>query len=387
MFQSFPVIQCASGIEPPPPDDPEALAATLRAAAPRFAKDITADDLTTEADDCAKLVGDAKPVALSYTGDGPIVVVGGTNDPATPIRWAQKMVGELGPNARLVTFTGEGHGQLLVSTCVTDIEGSLLADLKLPGPDTVCDPDPVVEKPDWWDALPVPDGISDVASLPALAAALGATPTQVFSEMRTTSLSAEDAVAAYTDVLSSAGFEQFDAAGSCRSTTSRRARTATRQRQHVRRDRPGAEGLRRRGVAERQGRCAAQHHGGVDHRHRQLGDRTQPGLEPSACHSSARRRSDRGGCSWLVTITPSIMSPTIAAHGRPFSCTEMTAPLATRRSERSTPAIRGGQRNPGATKPRRRTSRPMVRAALAKSREVLLTGIRAVSRRGVTPRL
>lgn len=211
LFQSFPVIQCASGVEAAPPDDPEALAATLRAAAPRFAKDITADDLTTEADDCAKLVGVAKPVALSYSGDGPIVVVGGTNDPATPIRWAQKMTGELGPNARMVTFTGEGHGQLLVSTCVTDIEGALLADLTLPEPKTVCDPDPVVDKPEWWDALPVPEGVSEVASLPALAAALGATPTQVFSEMRTTTLSAEDAVAAYTKVLSSAGFEQFDA--------------------------------------------------------------------------------------------------------------------------------------------------------------------------------
>ena len=45
LFQSFPVIQCASGIASPPPDDPEALAATLRAEAPRFAKDFTAADL------------------------------------------------------------------------------------------------------------------------------------------------------------------------------------------------------------------------------------------------------------------------------------------------------------------------------------------------------
>ena len=210
LFQSFPVIQCASGIEPQPPADPEGLAATLRAAAPRFGKDITAEDLTTQVDDCTKLVGTVDPVALSYAGKGPIVVVGGTNDPATPIRWAQKMTGELGPNARMVTYTGEGHGQLLVSTCVTDIEASLLTDLTLPDPDKVCNPDPIVEKPDWWDALPVPDGISDVASLPATAALL-AEPTQVFSEMRTTSLSAKDAVAAYKDALIGDGFQQFDA--------------------------------------------------------------------------------------------------------------------------------------------------------------------------------
>ena len=137
---------------------------------------------------------------MSYAGDGPIVVVGGTNDPATPIRWAQKMVGELGPNARLVTFTGEGHGQLLVSTCVTDIEAAVLTELTLPDPDTVCEPDPAVAKPEWWDALPVPDGVSRRRRTSRLLAAiLGAEPTVVFSEMRTTTLSADDAVAAYTD--------------------------------------------------------------------------------------------------------------------------------------------------------------------------------------------
>lgn len=211
LFQSFRVISCASGIGSPTPEDPEALAATLRAEAPRFAKDLTAADVTSDADSCKKLVGDVKPDKISYTGKGPIVLVGGDNDPATPIRWAKKMVGELGPNARLVTFTGEGHGQLLVSTCVTDIEGSLLEDLKLPDANTVCDPNPVVPKPDWWDSLPVPSGISDVVSLPAVAAVLGAEPTQVFSELRTSSLSAKDAVAAYTKALSGAGLDEFDA--------------------------------------------------------------------------------------------------------------------------------------------------------------------------------
>jgi pimeloyl-ACP methyl ester carboxylesterase len=211
LFQSFPVIRCASAMESPPPDDPEALAATLHTEAPRFGKDITAKDLTSDSDECNKLVGAVEPAKVSYTGDGPIVLVGGTNDPATPIRWAKKMLGEMGPNARLVTFTGEGHGQLLVSTCVTDIEGALLAKLTLPKADAVCDPDPVVAKPDWWDTVPVPDGMSAVVSLPALAAVLGASPTQIFSEMRTTSMSADDAVAAYTTALSGIGLDKFDA--------------------------------------------------------------------------------------------------------------------------------------------------------------------------------
>lgn len=211
LWQSLPIIRCASGVEAPPPTDPEALAATLRAAAPRLGKDLTADDLTSRAKDCATLVGNARPVELSYSGDGPIVVVGGINDPATPIRWAKKMTAELGSNARMVTFTGEGHGQLGVSTCVTDIEGALLAKLTLPKADTVCDPDPVIPKPTWWDTLPVPEGISAVTSLPAVASDLPASPTQVFGEMRTTTMSPEDAVAAYTQVLAGGGFESFDA--------------------------------------------------------------------------------------------------------------------------------------------------------------------------------
>jgi pimeloyl-ACP methyl ester carboxylesterase len=210
LFQSLPVIECASGIEAKPPDDPEALAAILRAAAPRRGKDITADDLISGTDDCNKLVGEAKPVELDYAGEGPIVVIGGANDPATPIRWAEEMTAELGPNARMVTNTGEGHGQLLVNTCVTDVEAAVLVDLKLPDAGTVCDPDPIVEKPEWWDGLPVPAGMSDVVSLPVLATALGIDPTQLFGEARTTSLSADDAVAAYTDALKLKGFETLD---------------------------------------------------------------------------------------------------------------------------------------------------------------------------------
>ena len=209
LSQSFPVIRCASGIGPPPPPDPEALAAAMRAAAPRLGKDTTAKDLTAEADECTSLVGHVDPVKVSYTGNGPIVVVGGTNDPATPIRWAKKMAGEMGTHTRLVTFTGEGHGQLLASTCVTDIEGALLTKLTLPDSGTTCDPDPPVEKPDWWDQVPVPSVVSNPVDLPALGALLGTS--QVFSELRTTSLSALDAVAAYNNAVRTTDFQPFDA--------------------------------------------------------------------------------------------------------------------------------------------------------------------------------
>jgi pimeloyl-ACP methyl ester carboxylesterase len=211
--QSFPVITCASGIEAQSPDDPAALLATLKAAAPRMAKDLTVTDLTSDHDRCQAITGIVDPVQIKYAGDGPILLIGGTNDPATPIRWAKKMVGELGPNARLTTYTGEGHGALLASKCVTDLEGQLLADLKLPAADKVCDPDPVIPKPDWWDSLPTPDQISPATDLPALAAAIGADPTQVYGDFHETSLNADDAVTAYEHALEGSDWQLFETPG------------------------------------------------------------------------------------------------------------------------------------------------------------------------------
>jgi pimeloyl-ACP methyl ester carboxylesterase len=209
MFQSSAVIRCASGLDQQPPPDPEALAARLREAAPRFGKTITADDLVSDTDECGELVGDVTAFEIGYAGAGPIVVVGGTNDPATPLRWAQEMAVAMGPAARLVTFTGEGHGQLLVSTCVTDIEATLLTRLELPADGTVCDPDPPVGRPDWWDDVPTPEGMSAPAPLPALAGALGVTPALGYAEFRTTRLSAIEAADAYAALLGDAGFTEL----------------------------------------------------------------------------------------------------------------------------------------------------------------------------------
>jgi pimeloyl-ACP methyl ester carboxylesterase len=113
LFQSFGIIKCASGITTQPPDDPEALLKKIHEQAPRFGKDVTVEDLTPvegeDYDGCTELMGTTAPVELAYSGEGPIVVVGGTNDPATPIRWAEEMTAALGPNATMVKYTGEGH--------------------------------------------------------------------------------------------------------------------------------------------------------------------------------------------------------------------------------------------------------------------------------------
>ena len=196
----------ASGIAGDTPPDPEALAQELRAAAPRFGADITAADFD-EPGSCADLMPEQPIDSLSYEGDAPIVVIGGTNDPATPFRWAKEMTTAMGSSAVLVTYTGEGHGQLLASTCVTDIEASVLVDLETPPDGTVCDPDPEVEQPEWWSSLPTPNGIDPVLESPEIKAALGLTPTQLYGEVHTSSLSPDDVLAAYKSALEDAGFE------------------------------------------------------------------------------------------------------------------------------------------------------------------------------------
>ena len=204
--QSFGIISCASGFSSPTPDDPEALAEELRQKAPRFGGEITADDLAAD-DGCSTLTPDAQLQEIGYSGEAPILVVGGENDPATPIRWAKEMTEAMGPSARLLTYTGEGHGFVLVSRCVTEAEAQVLVWLDLPDDGASCDPDPDVVRPDWWDSLPVPPGMSTLSPRPDIFSSLGLGPTVVFGEAATTSLGADQALDAYDTALVDAGFE------------------------------------------------------------------------------------------------------------------------------------------------------------------------------------
>ena len=192
-------------------------------------------------------------------------------------------------------------------------------------------------------------------SMPAVACCCwGPTPTQVFSEMRTTTLSAEDAIAAYTQAFGDAGFDNSTRRRCCPiddvaqgvysdSATGRWSVIAL-----------GPKAFDDEALQSAKLGCAAEHHGGVVVRRARPRRRAATGAPRSPAPATARTadRSDRGGCSWLVTITPSIMSPTIAAHGRPFSCTATTAPLATRRKR----AVDTGDAR-RATKARARPSR------------------------------
>ncbi|WP_405474658.1 alpha/beta hydrolase [Paenarthrobacter ilicis] len=72
------------------------------------------------------------PAPVEYKGTAPIVVVGTTGDPATPLEWSQSLRKQLG-NASLVTWEGEGHTAYGRSnTCVSNAVDDYFVDGKLP---------------------------------------------------------------------------------------------------------------------------------------------------------------------------------------------------------------------------------------------------------------
>lgn len=153
IVHSFDIITCASGFEYDEVPDPTALLATMQQIAPRMSVDMRIDDFEGESG-CEELMPIQAAASTGYTGDAPILVIGGENDPATPMRWSEKMRERMGPRAVLLKYTGEGHGQVLSATCVNTAASDALVALTLPADGTVCQPDKEVSEPSWWVNLP-----------------------------------------------------------------------------------------------------------------------------------------------------------------------------------------------------------------------------------------
>jgi pimeloyl-ACP methyl ester carboxylesterase len=78
------------------------------------------------------------PHAIAARGSGPIVVVGTTNDPATPYSWAQSLAKELA-GGRLLTMNGDGHtAYRRGSTCIDGAVDAYYLTGALPTSGTVC---------------------------------------------------------------------------------------------------------------------------------------------------------------------------------------------------------------------------------------------------------
>jgi pimeloyl-ACP methyl ester carboxylesterase len=75
---------------------------------------------------------------VSATGAPPILVVGGTRDPATPYEWSAALAAQL-PGGVLLTRDGDGHTSFLGGNdCISAAVVDYLVDLKLPAAGTIC---------------------------------------------------------------------------------------------------------------------------------------------------------------------------------------------------------------------------------------------------------
>ena len=74
---------------------------------------------------------------LTADGAPPILLVGGTNDPATPYAWAQAVNSQIAGSV-LLTRNGNGHVSYDKSACARQIEDAYLIDLTLPAAGSSC---------------------------------------------------------------------------------------------------------------------------------------------------------------------------------------------------------------------------------------------------------
>jgi pimeloyl-ACP methyl ester carboxylesterase len=119
-------------------DDPammRAQAAEIEAAAPTIGKYMAFGDIS-----CSNwpysFAGERQEIHAA--GAAPILVVGTTNDPATPYVWAQNLAGQL-DSGHLVTYNGEGHTAYNKSnSCVNDAVDDYLIDGVVPTADPMC---------------------------------------------------------------------------------------------------------------------------------------------------------------------------------------------------------------------------------------------------------
>lgn len=74
---------------------------------------------------------------LTIKGAPPILLVGASNDPATPYVWAQSVSQQI-PRSVLLTRVGNGHTSYGFSDCISAAEDAYLTSLVLPPPGTTC---------------------------------------------------------------------------------------------------------------------------------------------------------------------------------------------------------------------------------------------------------
>ena len=200
------IIGCASGFEGELPSDPVAFVNGLKDEFPWFYRELEASDFDEPS--CESVFEGKDLVKVSYSGDAPIVVVGGVNDPATPYRWSEELKSNMGSNSALVRFTGEGHGQILDSKCVGAIAEAAFTDSEIPKSLKTCSPDEIVKRPTWWSNMPQKAQLGMALDTDALNEAIELKDTDAYSEFRSAKEDAESVFKKISDAFKNAGYEE-----------------------------------------------------------------------------------------------------------------------------------------------------------------------------------
>jgi pimeloyl-ACP methyl ester carboxylesterase len=132
LLEAFQVIVCMDSADRPTLEEYDANALELSRLAPRFSPG------TVGGYDCAWFPPSEDPrVAITGAGAGPIVVIGTTGDPATPLAGTEAMASAL-QDGRLVVVDADQHTGYGTNSCVVDIVHRYLIDLEAPPARTDC---------------------------------------------------------------------------------------------------------------------------------------------------------------------------------------------------------------------------------------------------------
>ncbi|HEX4981450.1 MAG TPA: alpha/beta hydrolase [Ilumatobacteraceae bacterium] len=132
-LEAFQAIGCADTSERLTVAQDDALSARYTAAAPRLAPEGSAGSYS-----CTFFPDALDPrIEITGAGAGPIVVVGTTGDPATPLDSTRAMAEAL-EDGRLVVVEADQHTGYNVNTCINEVVNDYLVDLNPPADGTEC---------------------------------------------------------------------------------------------------------------------------------------------------------------------------------------------------------------------------------------------------------
>jgi pimeloyl-ACP methyl ester carboxylesterase len=132
LLEAYQTISCADKVERPSIAESDALAASAHEVAPRTSARTVGEYM------CTFVPPSLEPRSeITGAGAGPIVVVGTTGDPATPLASTRAMDAAL-EDGRLVVVTANQHTGYDVNDCINDVVHRYLVDLEAPTDDTAC---------------------------------------------------------------------------------------------------------------------------------------------------------------------------------------------------------------------------------------------------------